>query len=78
MICAVSIACASVMVTAKLFQLFHPMGGVGARSGCFLAVSAVSVADFATNGAMAALARMPRLVMPRLVMPRLVMLAIVS
>ncbi|MDR6788282.1 hypothetical protein J2Y58_001640 [Sphingomonas sp. BE138] len=32
MIAAVSRACASVIVVAKLFQLFHPIGGRGARS----------------------------------------------
>jgi len=31
MIRAVSRAWASLMVVAKLFQLFHPIGGVGAR-----------------------------------------------
>ena len=30
---AVSSACRSVIVVAKLFQLFQPIGGVGARSG---------------------------------------------
>jgi hypothetical protein len=33
MMAATSSACASVMVVAKLFQLFQPMGGVGASSG---------------------------------------------
>src|SRR5262249_39413897 len=32
MIAAVASASASVMVVAKLFQLFHPIGGVGASS----------------------------------------------
>ena len=31
MMAAVSSACASLIVVAKLFQLFQPIGGVGAR-----------------------------------------------
>jgi len=37
MIRAVSRACASLIVVAKLFQLFHPIGGVGASKGGLVA-----------------------------------------
>ena len=62
MIVAVSSACASVMVVAKLFQLFQPIGGVCA-SRVLARGAAPAPTDPATTGVMAAPAIRVRRVM---------------